>query len=225
MHQLDTHGFTTIPRVLTDEDCERLLTYPVDLDPASAGSRCLLEQIWCRELVMQVRRHPQFAALLPASHVAVQCTYFEKSQARNWLVPIHQDLSIPVAERVAHPELRGWSEKEGSLYVQPPAELLEQLVAVRLHLDACGAEDGPLQFVAGSHRQGRIDAATAASLRRAGTLVTCTAARGDALVMRPLALHASSKASGSSLRRVLHLVFGPARLPYGLRWRQAVAHP
>ncbi|WP_182990142.1 hypothetical protein [Massilia sp. Se16.2.3] len=40
--------------------------------------------------------------------------------------------------------------------------------------------------------------------------------------MRPLVLHASSKASGTSLRRVLHIVFGPPALPYGLRWQQPV---
>jgi hypothetical protein len=28
--------------------------------------------------------------------------YFEKSSSRNWLVSVHQDLSIPVAERVEH---------------------------------------------------------------------------------------------------------------------------
>lgn len=38
------------------------------------------------------------------------------------------------------------------------------------------------------------------------------------LLMRPLALHASSKATGSSRRRVLHFVYGPLALPYGLRW-------
>jgi hypothetical protein len=36
--------------------------------------------------------------------------------------------------------------------------------------------------------------------------------------MRPLALHASSKATGTSRRRVLHIVFGPAEPGYGLQW-------
>jgi hypothetical protein len=40
--------------------------------------------------------------------------------------------------------------------------------------------------------------------------------------MRPLLLHASSKASGSSLRRVLHFLFGPRDLPHGLRWQHAI---
>ena len=219
LHLLDTDGFATIPQVLTQEECERLLALPFELDAASAGSRCLLPQPGCRDLVAHVQAHPQIAAILPEDAVAIQCTYFEKSLSRNWLVPIHQDLSIPVAERVDHPALRGWSEKEGSLFVQPPAELLEQLVAIRLHLDPCTEADGPLQFIPGSHTQGRIGAVLAADWRRLRPLITCTANPGDALAMRPLTLHTSSKASGTSLRRVLHVVFGPATLSYGLRWQ------
>ncbi len=218
VYQLDTDGFATIPQVLTQDECERLLSLPFELDPASAGSRCLLQQPWCRELVAQLRAHPQIAALLPEDAVAVQCTYFEKSLSRNWLVPIHQDLSIPVAARVEHPALRGWSEKEGSLYVQPPAELLEQLVAIRLHLDPCTEVDGPLQFIAGSHTQGRIDAAAGSGM------ASCTPAcylhpqtPATRSLMRPLALHVV-KASGTACGGCCTLS-GPATLPYGLRWR------
>ena len=42
--------------------------------------------------------------------------------------------------------------------------------------------------------------------------------RGGAMVMKPLLLHASSKASIDNRRRVLHFVFGPASLPGPLRW-------
>jgi hypothetical protein len=52
--------------------------------------------------------------------------------------------------------------------------------------------------------------------RMAGVAVP--AKRGDALLMRPLVLHASSTSSGSSLRRVLHFVFGPEVPLYGLAW-------
>lgn len=60
-------------------------------------------------------------ALIPAGHVAVQCTYFEKSVDKNWLVPIHQDLSIPVRERGDRPALCGWSENEGALHTSSKA--------------------------------------------------------------------------------------------------------
>lgn len=215
------NGFALIPKVLPVIECDSIASR-IQPDAASAGTRCLLPQAWCAALARRLRQHPALSSLIPAEHVAVQCTYFEKSAARNWLVPIHQDLSIPVARRVDEPGLRGWSEKEGALFVQAPVELLAQLVAVRLHLDACGADDGPVRVLPGSHRLGLINPEAAVLMRSADAEVTCEAAPGDALVMRPLLLHASSKATGRSRRRVLHFLFGPAVLPHGLAWQQAV---
>ncbi|MEJ7807115.1 MAG: phytanoyl-CoA dioxygenase family protein, partial [Telluria sp.] len=154
--------------------------------------------------------------------VAVQCTWFEKSAARNWLVPMHQDLSIPVAASVDDSSLCGWSLKEGIQFVHAPLEILEKLVAVRIHLDPCGPDDGPLRVVPGSHTHGVLSDDQAADLRLASGETVCVAPVGAALVMRPLLLHASSKGSGASARRVLHFVFGPRELPNGLRWNMAI---
>ncbi|GAB3095811.1 phytanoyl-CoA dioxygenase family protein [Lysobacter terrae] len=218
--ELEERGFAIVPGVLTDEEClqvsEALQT------KGTPGTRCSLDFDWCAALAISIRRHPALSSLIPPDHVAAQCTYFEKSIATNWLVPVHQDLSIPVAERIADAPLSGWSEKEGSLYVQAPVEVLQQLIAVRLHLDPCGDDDGPLRVVPGSHRMGRVDAGTAFEIRARSEEIRCTAARGSVMAMRPLLLHASSKATGSSLRRVLHILFGPPSLPHGLRWRYAV---
>jgi hypothetical protein len=215
-----TEGFAVVPGVLSAHECEALATKVSPGSSPSGGTRCLLAQPWCNALAARLRAHPALSALIPSEAVAVQCTYFEKSAARNWLVPMHRDLSIPVAERVDHPALQGWSEKEGALFVQPPAAFLEQLVAVRLHLDPCMAEDGPLRVVPGSH-VGGFTLEPAMPQRSGRREATCEAGRGWALAMRPLLLHASSKATGNSLRRVLHFVFGPPALPYGLRWQHA----
>jgi len=51
------------------------------------------------------------------------------------------------------PALRAWSEKEGVLFVQAPVDFLAQLIAVRAHLDACTAQDGPLRTVPGTSRR------------------------------------------------------------------------
>ena len=94
----------------------------------------------------------------------------------------------------------------------------EQLVAVRVHLDPCGDQDGPLRVVPRSHTLGVVDAMQATTVRDTRGDVVCAADTGSALVMRPLLLHASSKSSGTSRRRVLHFLYGPAQLPYGLQW-------
>lgn len=232
---LQALGFALVPGVLTLGECSALAREVesdlAGLQPlkggahratsASGGQRSMLERPWCQALARRLQQLPSLAGLMPAESVAVQCTYFEKTPARNWLVPLHQDLSIPVAERVPAPELRGWSDKDGALFVQPPVPLLQTLVAVRVHLDPCHADDGPLRVVPASHLHGVLTADAAQALRAAGGDVVCLADAGTALALRPLLLHASSKASGTSRRRVLHFVFGPAQLPCGLRWPDA----
>lgn len=213
------HGFALADGVLSAAQCVQAASQ-LQLQGA-AGTRALLAQPWCAALARSLRGHPDLGALI-GDQVALQCTYFEKSAGRNWLVPLHQDLSIPVAARVDGAPLSGWSVKEGMPFVRAPLDVLEQLVAVRIHLDDCGPGDGPLRVVPGSHRHGVLDDAQAAALRAAHGETVCSAARGAALLMRPLLLHASSKGSGASARRVLHFVFGPRTLPHGLSWALAV---
>ena len=214
-------GFAEVPAVLSPRICQAI-TRRIHTSSISGGTRNLLSRSWCIALVHRLRVHPGIAALLPSSHVAVQCTYFEKSASRNWSVSVHQDLSIPVASRIEGAGLTGWSEKEGILFVQPPTELLQQLVAVRLHLEPCGTVDGPLKVIPGSHRFGRVTEQQIQAIRTAMPEVTCTSEAGEALAMRPLLLHSSPKARGNSRRRLLHLVFGPGSPGHGLQWQHAV---
>jgi ectoine hydroxylase-related dioxygenase (phytanoyl-CoA dioxygenase family) len=215
-----TDGFVSIPGVLSVQECASLAKSATAQVARGPGSRCLLSHAWCTSLVARLRLHPSLSSLLREAVVPVQCTYFTKSASGNWAVSPHQDLSIPVAERVSHPELKGWSVKEGALFVQAPTALLERLVAVRVHLDPCMHDDGPLHVVPGSHRGGVVHS-TAVGNACLGS-VACVAEPGTALALRPLLMHSSPRASGTSLRRVLHFLFGPAELPHGLSWHTAV---
>jgi hypothetical protein len=221
MSGFEKDGYAVVPYILTADECAGFASQVYLADAASGGTRCLLAQPWCAQLAARLRAHPALAEYIGAQRVAVQCTYFEKSAGRNWLVPVHQDLSIPVAGRVAEPALRGWSEKEGVTFVRAPLDVLQQLVAVRVHLDDCAEEDGPLRLVPGSHQRGMISDDDAIALRKTGLKTVCVAA-GAVLVLRPLLLHASSKGSGNGRRRVLHFVFGSRELPFGLSWNAAV---
>ena len=215
-------GCALVPAVLAEDDCDAVAALVEAVGSGGAGTRSLLAHPWCSALARRLHRQHGLADLIPLDHVAVQCTFFEKSASLNWLVPVHQDLGIPVAERVDHAALRAWSEKEGALFVQPPVDFLGQLIAVRVHLDPCTAQDGPLRAIPGTHRLGHIPDDDAIALRTRGPEVILCAAKGDALVIRPLLLHASSKATGTSRRRVLHFLFGPRQPPHGLRWQHAV---
>jgi ectoine hydroxylase-related dioxygenase (phytanoyl-CoA dioxygenase family) len=136
-------------------------------------------------------------------------------------VAFHQDQSIPIRARVDHPDLSGWSMKEGELYVQPPRQVLEQLVAIRLHIDSCRESDGPLRVIPGSHRHGVLSDETAVRIKSSRPQTVCIANQGSVLIMRPLLLHASSKSHGQNRRRVLHFLFGPPDLPCDLQWPAA----
>lgn len=102
--------------------------------------------------------------------------------------------------------------------MQPPTEVLNRMVTVRVHLDPCPAENGALRVMPGSHRLGRIDQNDAPSFVDEERAVMCEAQAGEALVMRPLLLHASSAAEAPVHRRILHFDFANGDLGNGLEW-------
>lgn len=218
--QFKQSGYFVIPGVIDAVLNRRLAAFVGG--SGGAGSRRLLDEVWCAHLAGVLRGDARIRSLLPANAVAVQCTLFDKSLEKNCLVSLHQDLSIPVLDRVAGSECSGWSEKQGQLYVQPPVGVLGRLVAVRVHIDDCPAESGALRVVPHSHQEGRIDPGQAEALRQHHGETVVPVTQGGVLVMRPLLLHASSKATSAVPRRVLHFVFGPPELPLGLTWRWAV---
>ena len=89
-------GFAVIPEVIPPYYCEAIVGCIQNSERAATGARTLLSERWCRALAASVRHNPALARIVPAESVAVQHTLFEKSPDRNWLVSIHQDLSIPV---------------------------------------------------------------------------------------------------------------------------------
>jgi len=219
--QFARDGFVFCESVIAKRHLDTICSHVEPIDFA-VGTRNLLTHSWCRDLAAELRMHPDISQALAPTQVVVQCTLFEKRSDRNWLVSLHQDLGIPVRGRIEHPALQGWSYKEGSWFVQAPPGVLEQMVAVRLHLDDCGADDGPLRVVPGSHVQGKIAIHEGIAMRDRLDDRICTVSAGDVLLMRPLLLHASSKSRGTTRRRVLHFVFGPPELPFGLAWHNKV---
>jgi hypothetical protein len=211
-------GFAVIPNVLNSPDADEIARAIGEMLGTNPGTRSLIEMEWCALLAKRLADEPRIRELLPANARPVQCTLFAKTAESNWLVSLHQDLSIPVAERIESAACSGWSQKQGSIYVQPPASVLESILAVRLHLDDCDERNGALRVVPGSHRMGRLTSDEAHREREARGECSISVHKGGAMVMRPLLLHASSKSSVASPRRVLHFVYGPAALPVGLSW-------
>jgi ectoine hydroxylase-related dioxygenase (phytanoyl-CoA dioxygenase family) len=153
--------------------------------------------------------------------VAIQAIAFDKTPDVNWKVAWHQDLMFPFAKPVSSPGYSLSCVKDGINFAQPPVEVLNELLAVRIHLDTCHTGNGPLRVSPGSHSLGIILTEKISQTVLHHGQTDCLAQAGAALLMRPLLLHASSKATESGHRRVLHFVFHSGT-PTTEPWAQSV---
>lgn len=169
--------------------------------------------------------HPlirQFVTPLLGVHAfAVRAVFFDKVSDANWSLSWHQDNVIAVARRVEMPGYVAWSQKAGVWQVQPPSEVLANMVAVRIHLDDCGANNGPLRVLPGSHRFGWLDDDLDEWKSRVPA-VTCTVECGGVVTICPLIFHASARSECVGHRRVIHIEYAAAELPDPLKWNNRV---
>ena len=214
------HGFSIVENCYTPSECDLVASHVDGF--TGPGTRCLLDNGWCQSLAGSLQS--RMVASVPELElmVAVQCTFFNKSPSSNWFVGFHQDRSVPVGPSVSASDWPGWSQKEGMTFVHGPDELLDQMVALRLHVDDSTTANGPLRVIPDSHRSGTICAAGMEVWLRSAADCPLTVKRGGVIAMRPLLLHASSKSRTMQNRRVLHFLFGPRKPPAGLEWRRAV---
>ena len=143
---------------------------------------------------------------------------FDKNPVANWKVPWHQDVVIALREKKEVSGFTAWSTKAGVVHAQPPVEILESILAIRIHLDDTDESNGALRVISGSHKFRVLGDDEIQELKEKNAPVTCHVARGGALLMRPLLLHASSVATVPTHRRVIHLEYSALNLPDGLEW-------
>lgn len=160
-------------------------------------------------------------AVLGDAAFAVRAIFFDKVPDANWSLFWHQDNVIAVKERCEVPDFVAWSQKAGVWQVQPPAEVLAEMIAVRVHLDDCGPDNGPLRVLPGSHRFGWLDNELENWKSRVPEVV-CTVRCGGIVAMCPLTLHASAASEAVGHRRVIHIEYAATELPAGLDWRNRV---
>jgi len=207
---LDVQGFASIPALLSPKRCREIASLLQPLQ-GLAGRRGLLDLRPVADLARELAIEPRVTTCLEASTVAVDALLFDKTPTTNWKVAWHQDLAMRIGIRAMLPGYSAWNCKHGVWYAQPPASVLEKIAALRVHLDDCGEQEGPLRVLVGSHRSGKVRAIDDIANRFASFI--CEAAQGDAWLMRPLLMHSSARAQQPSQRRVLHLVYAPADFP------------
>jgi ectoine hydroxylase-related dioxygenase (phytanoyl-CoA dioxygenase family) len=225
LRKLDQDGFAVVTAVL-QQSVVRDLIREIGThlpQPASAGVRGLAEKLpGVRLLAQSLAVRALVEPVLGIEAKLVRSILFIKNEKANWQVAWHQDLAIAVRRRSEVEGYVAWSLKDGVPHVQPPTEFLEHMLTVRLHLDAADETNGALWVSPGSHKLGRLPADEAAgAAERLGRHLCCLGA-GDALLLRPLTLHASRKVTSDRPRRVVHLEFAGVSLPEQLAWAEAL---
>jgi ectoine hydroxylase-related dioxygenase (phytanoyl-CoA dioxygenase family) len=209
--RLDDPGYGIVPECLSSQQCEQLIEL-LSADPIArsrAGARHLMSTPAITTLANDDRLTDLAKSWLGSPAIPFRATLFEKSGAKNWLIPWHQDTALPFENRFDQPGWGPWSEKAG---------VISRVIALRVHLDASDADNGPLRVVPGSHQAGVLSDEKVAEFVSANDEVECCVPQGGVIAMRPLIIHSSSKVRSARPRRVLHIEYADSlQLAEGIR--------
>jgi ectoine hydroxylase-related dioxygenase (phytanoyl-CoA dioxygenase family) len=148
----------------------------------------------------------------------VRAILFNKTLQNNWLVSWHQDKTIAVSDKL---ELAGWvpwSSKDNIHHVQPPIDILNDMITFRIHLDDTNKDNECLKVLPRSHLLGILDQPSLIKYLEDNMEVNYFASAATALVMRPHILHSSSKTTKPNQKRILDLEYSSYELPNGVYW-------
>jgi ectoine hydroxylase-related dioxygenase (phytanoyl-CoA dioxygenase family) len=225
--EVEQCGFAIRDAVLSEFEVQELLDAMEHVNNAGSvrergGIFAVRNLLDVSPAVQRIARSPVIreliSPLLGSECFPVRGILFDKIPGANWKVPWHQDVTIAVQDRIEIDGFGPWSIKAAVLHVQPPAMVLENMLSVRLHLDARDEGNGALRVIPGSHQHGRIPEDKIPSVRFDAPETVCAVGVGGALLMRPLLLHAFSASRAPEHRRVIHLDFAAVQLPLGMNW-------
>ena len=144
---------------------------------------------------------------------------FDKSADTNWALGWHQDRTIAVRERRDVAGFGPWSVKAGVQHVEPPFEMMEHMVTMRIHLDDVPSDNAPLLIKLGSHRMGKLKENEMSLVTSQNPTMECIASVGDVWIYSTPIVHASAASDSKTRRRVLQVDYAPFDLPSGLEWQ------
>lgn len=155
-------------------------------------------------------------SLYKSDYFLTKAIYFDKPTKSNWFVPYHQDLSISVNKKADLENYVNWTFKKNQYGVQPPIEILNDTITIRIHLDYTNENNGALKVIPKSHLNGIIR--TNSEQWNIKNEKVIEMKRGGIMLMKPLILHASNKTTNHKKRRVIHLEFNNHQLQKPLDW-------
>ncbi len=143
--------------------------------------------------------------------------YYHQIPMANWFTTLHQNITIPVKEKMPVDGFSGWSKKEGITSVMAPIDLLRQSISIYIHLSPSNETNGALQILPGSHKK-------ILNIQERNQIIEninpqiYSLEGGDIHIVKPLVLQAFSKVFETQSVHLLQLDFATIDLPGGLAW-------
>jgi hypothetical protein len=219
--QLERDGAQLVGHALSPKEVQALLGRLESFDEGGAGSRLgelneFRDWLGTEGIVGQIA-----GQWLGAKARPVRAILFDKNADLNWALGWHQDRTVAVRQRADVPGFSNWNRKDGIDHAEPPFELIERMLTLRIHLDRVSDSNAPLLISPGSHRLGKILERDLATIVERQGCFGCLAEPGDVWVYRTAILHASKRALSPNRRRVLQVDYSAEELPDPLSWHLA----
>jgi ectoine hydroxylase-related dioxygenase (phytanoyl-CoA dioxygenase family) len=211
--RIEQNGYEVLPELGSKSQAEILMGELTDagLPRSRAGIRHVMSHPGVSEIAHAEKVLCIVKAVLGEAAIPFRATLFDKSPNSNWLVMWHQDTALPLSQRGQADGWGPWSVKDGVTYAHAPANALERVMAVRIHLDDSTLNNGPLRILPGTHRAGVLTDEEIHKLSEDVRAVDCPIPKGGVILMRPLVVHASSKSTSDEPRRVIHIEYAAQR--------------
>lgn len=224
--ELKENGYSILSDLYTSDEVEQILTCIEKAEILNDSSTRTKDLFAIRQVVKNIpelgdllfnKKLTQLMSDLYDSHYFLtKSIYFDKPSTSNWFVAYHQDLSISVDKKLELEDYHNWTFKKGLYGVQPPIQILEDTITVRIHLDNTNENNGALRVIPKSHLNGVIRSES--EHWNLENEKVCKVKKGGIMLMKPLTLHASNRTTNGKRRRVIHLEFNKHNLVKPLNW-------
>ncbi len=224
--ELEKNGFSILTDLYSDNEIMEILACIENAEQDGNSFMKTKDLFAIRQLIKNV---PELSDLLfnkkltelifnlsESEYFLTKAIYFDKPSESNWFVAYHQDLSISVDKRADLENYVNWTFKKGQYGVQPPIEILQDTITIRIHLDKTDKNNGALKVIPKSHLNGIVR--NDSKDWNTENEYVCEIEKGGAMLMKPLILHASNRTTNGKKRRVIHLEFNNHNLIEPLDW-------
>jgi ectoine hydroxylase-related dioxygenase (phytanoyl-CoA dioxygenase family) len=223
-------GFSVVDNIYSIDEIQNILTAINNVDSSKdtfrkstdlfAIRQFLKEVPTAFELIFTDKLNAVIRQVIGDNCFVVKSIYFDKPETSNWYVSYHQDLTISVDKKLELENFGPWTTKQNQFAVQPPTDILENITAIRIHLDDTDENNGALRVIPKSHLKKIYRPETINWTEETET--TCNVRQGGIMLMKPLTLHSSSRTTNNKKRRVIHIEFSNIELPKALQWAERI---